>query len=82
MGQAVRLGQQDENRHLKRRYILLEFQLAIHCHQHVESSLRTSQKLAVLRALPAEAGYGRNLVAQKLGCKVNRQVFVKKNAHG
>ena len=53
MNHAVRACHQHENGYLKPRDVLLEFEVAVHGKQHLETTSGTAQKLTVLDPLPA-----------------------------
>ncbi len=77
MSHTVRVCQKDKYGQSKLRDVLLEFELAIHGKQHVESALRTAQKVTVPDPLPAYTRDGGNFVTPQLRCEIDRQIFVK-----
>ena len=66
MDHAVRVCQNQEDAQLKPRNVLLEFEVAIHCYQYLETPLRAVQKFAVLDTSPAQTGNGGDLVTHQL----------------
>jgi len=82
MSHAVGARHQNDNGDPQLRNVLLELEVAVHGEQHLEAPPGAPQKLAVLDPLPAEMGDAGDFVTRQLCGQVNRQVLVKKNAHG
>jgi len=74
---AVRVCHENQYGQSILREVLLEFEFAIHRHQHLESPLGAAQKVAVPDPLPADTGDGGNFVVRQLRGEIDRQILVK-----